>query len=60
MFIELEILPVLIIFVFDISNILKSTIPFIIVKLLSPLFESALLEVNDKFVFTVILAKSLS
>ena len=59
-FIELEILPDLIIFVFNALNILKSIFPFTIFNLLLPLFESALLVLNDKFVFTINLVKFLS
>ena len=53
-------LPVLIIFEFILLNILKSTVPFIIFRLLLPLFERALLVLNDKFVSTINLAKFLS
>ena len=43
---ELEILPVLIIFEFILSNILKSTVPFTMLSSLLPLFERALLVLN--------------
>ena len=52
-FIELEILSDLIIFVLDELNILKLTVPLIIFKLLLPLLESALLVLNLRFVFTI-------
>ena len=42
------------------SNILKSTVPFIMLSSLLPLFERALLVLNDKFVSTINLAKLLS
>ena len=47
-------------FEFNLSNILKLTVPFTIVKLLFPLLERALFVLNDKFVSTVNLAKFLS
>ena len=47
---ELEILPVLIIFEFILLNILKSTVPFIMFSLLLPLFERALLVLNDNYI----------
>ena len=57
---ELEILPVLIIFEFILSTILKSTVPFIIFSLLLPLLERASFVLNYKFVSTINLAKFLS